>query len=201
MLLLEVERKFRCLAVKNLLHYHGVPAFQSIEYRGKKTFHDIYYDDSSFLSSKGVWVRQRDGHWQAKIRRGGDFNNSKFEELSGRAEISRYLAQLTWYNTNIHGDTFGLSQMAAFTTLRERWLANKEFTIVQDVTDFGHTVGEVELECKVDYDGHDLERYRDMRMAQMDAKIDFFMQRYAWAFCPGVPMGKLTAYFEKFGRS
>lgn len=120
MLLLEVERKFRCLAVSNLLHQHGVPAFQSIEYRGKKSFHDIYYDDVGFLSSKGVWVRQRDGHWQAKIRRGGDYNNSKFEELSGRVAISRYLSQLSWSNKNIQDETFGLSQMAAFTTQRQR---------------------------------------------------------------------------------
>ncbi|KAK1147868.1 hypothetical protein N8T08_000382 [Aspergillus melleus] len=200
MLLLEVERKFRCLAVTNLLHYESIPPFQSIEYRGKKTFHDVYYDDSSFLSSKGVWVRQRNGHWQAKIRRGGDYNKSKFEELSGHDQIFRYLAQLPGYTRNIEGETFGLSQMAAFTTLRKRWVANKEFNIVQDATDFGHTVGEVELECQFKYDGDDLELYRRLKMAEMDERITMFMQRYAWAFCPGVPKGKLTAYFEKFGR-
>lgn len=200
-MLLEVERKFRCLAVKNLLHHQGSPAFKSLEYVGKKTFHDIYYDDSSFLSSKGVWVRKRDDQWQAKIKHGGNYFNSKFEELSGQAQISSYLAQLPGYNKNknISGEAFGLTEIAAFTTMRERWIANKEFNIVQDVTDFGHTVGEVELECQAMYDGEEVQLYRDLKMTLLDARINIFMKRYAWAFCPGEPKGKLTAYFEKFG--
>ncbi|KAI9034896.1 thiamine-triphosphatase [Aspergillus affinis] len=199
MMILEVERKFTCLRVSNLLHYEAIPPFQNIESRGRKTFHDVYYDDSSFLSSKGVWVRQRNGDWQAKIRRGGDYNNSKFLELSGHDQIFRYLSQLPGYPRNVQGEAFGLSQMAAFSTLRKRWVADKEFNIVQDVTDFGHTVGEVELEYPIRYCGDDLELYKSFKMAEMDERITRFMERYTWAFCPGEPKGKLTAYFERFG--
>ncbi|KAB8231211.1 CYTH-like domain-containing protein [Aspergillus alliaceus] len=200
MLVLEVERKFRCLAVKRLVRDGGFPPFRSFKYCGKQTFHDVYYDKADLLSSKGVWIRQRDGHWQAKIQRGGDYHNSKFEELSNPMDISQYLAELTGIRHN-ERNNFGLMQMAAFSTLRESWVADQDFTVVQDVTDFGHTVGEVELECRVEGEGSPglaTERYRAAKMAEMDERITTFMKRYSWAFCAGVPKGKLTAYFETF---
>ncbi|RAL17792.1 uncharacterized protein BO97DRAFT_448329 [Aspergillus homomorphus CBS 101889] len=111
MFLLEVERKFRRLAVKSLLIDSGHPFFTSLQYRGKQTIHDTYYDSAHFLSSKGVWVRRRDNNWQAKIRRGGDYFNSKFEELSTPAAISAYLAELTGTRANA-AENFGLQPMA-----------------------------------------------------------------------------------------
>jgi thiamine-triphosphatase len=33
-------------------------------------------------------------------------------------------------------------------------------------------------------------------MTEMDKKIGAFMNRYHWAFRPGIPKGKLMAYFE-----
>ncbi|KAE8353773.1 CYTH-like domain-containing protein [Aspergillus coremiiformis] len=201
-MLLEVERKFPGLAVKRLLIDGGFPPFRTLQYCGTKSFHDIYYDKAGLLSSKGVWVRQRDGDWQAKVRIGGDYNNSKFEELSTPLDISHYLEKLTGLK-NYERNNFGLTQMASFSTLRESWLADKDFAIVQDVTDFGHRVGEVELECRIDHIGgldSDVERSRVLKMAEMDQRIAVFMQRYSWAFGNGEAKGKLTAYFEKFHR-
>ncbi|KAG2417466.1 hypothetical protein HFD88_008685 [Aspergillus terreus] len=201
MLVLEVERKFSYLGVKSLLRDGGNPPFQSLTYRGKKTFHDIYYDKSDLLSSNGIWVRQRDGRWQAKIRRGGDRTNSKFEELSTPEEISKYLKGLGVRSNE--GSNFGLEQMASFLTTRESWIADRDFTIVQDVTDFGHTVGEVELEACLDRSAgssREMEQYRNRKMAEMDARIAAFMRQYSWAFGVGIPKGKLTAYFERLDR-
>lgn len=200
MSILEVERKFRCLAINRLLIDGGFPPFRSLRYCGKHSFHDIYFDHRGILCSRGVWVRQRNGCWQAKIRRGGDYNNSKFEELSAPNQIADYLEELTGVR-NTERDKFGLKQTASFTTGRESWKADKDFTIVQDVTDFGHTVGEVELEYYLEQEGNsscDNGQLGESKMADMDARISAFMKRYSWAFCAGVPKGKLTAYFEKF---
>ncbi|KAE8150280.1 CYTH-like domain-containing protein [Aspergillus avenaceus] len=196
-MLLEVERKFHHLT-KHLTSHGGTPSFQALNYLGKTTFHDIYYDKAHLLSSKGVWIRQRDGNWQAKIKRGGDYTNSKFDELTTSSEIARYLAQLGFPDDE--KSKFGLNEMASFSTLRESWVADREFTIVQDVTDFGHTVGEVELECRLERVGSEIEfeKLRAKKMAEMDERIVGFMRRYSWAFCAGVPKGKLTAYFERF---
>ncbi|KAE8381555.1 CYTH-like domain-containing protein [Aspergillus bertholletiae] len=197
MLVLEVERKFCRLAVPRLRIDGGVPPFRSLTYRGKQSFHDIYFDNTGFLCSKGVWIRQRDGHWQAKIRRGGDYINSKFEELSAPDRIADYLEELMGVRNSATAN-FGLTQMAAFTTTRESWKADQDFTVVQDVTDFGHTVGEVELECQLGHEGNSDSDSRTSQLAEMDARIATFMKRYSWAFAGGIPKGKLTAYFEKF---
>ncbi|KAK6823390.1 hypothetical protein RU639_006022 [Aspergillus parasiticus] len=177
----------------------GFPPFRSLRYCGKHSFHDIYFDNTGVLCSKGVWVRQRDGCWQAKIRRGGDYNNSKFEELSAPEQISEYLEELTGVR-NTESNNFGLKHMASFTTTRESWKADKNFRVVQDVTNFGHTVGEVELEYYLEQEGGSrsgITQFKVSKMADMDARIGAFMKRYSWAFCPGVPKGKLTACFEK----
>ena len=55
-----------------------------------------------------------------------------------------------------------------------------------DLTDFGHWVGEVEIQT------------HQTAAALLD--IDIFMQNYAWLFANhGTPKGKMTAYFELFG--
>ena len=93
--LLEVERKFYSLTVKDLASNTSQPAFKSIRALAQQTIHDVYYDNSSrSLSSAGVWVRQRNGSWEAKVKKGGDYTNSMFEEL---AELKLYgIVWWTW---------------------------------------------------------------------------------------------------------
>ncbi|PYI02590.1 hypothetical protein BO78DRAFT_422379 [Aspergillus sclerotiicarbonarius CBS 121057] len=206
MLLLEVERKFPSLTTKALHLATGNPPFQSIHHLGTKTLHDIYFDSPTHhLSNQGIWIRKRNNTWQAKIRRGGNYTNSQFEELSTPAEISSYLATITGVKRT-EGGNFGLVPMADFVTVRESWVANTEFTIVQDETDFGHTVGEVEMEWRGEFHGFrgngdgDGEGFRRLKMKEMDGRIEEFMDTYGWAFSGGSAKGKLTAYFEKMGR-
>ena len=177
----EVERKFRYEAVfvNRLKANSGSPAFRSLEYLGQSTFTDTYFDDPvSTLSTQGVWIRRRGGTgWQAKIRQGGDYTNSQFQELSCPDDIGRLiksyniqsyspkLSSSSSSSTTTGGGSsegwsegwsdrdktfFGLKSMAEFTTIREAWRANKKFKIVLDKTDFGHAVGEVELELEVE---------------------------------------------------
>lgn len=144
-------------------------------------------------------MRQRNGQWEAKVRKGGTFNDSKFEELFDPHEISQYVKNLTGIGKT-EEDHFGLERIAMLSTLRKAWMADHEFKIVSDTTDFGHTVGEVELQKKVDFIGAEdvsIEQQKQRVMQEMDERIVKFMSRYAWAFRPGIPTGKLSAYFKR----
>ncbi|RAK97306.1 thiamine-triphosphatase [Aspergillus ibericus CBS 121593] len=204
MLLLEVERKFPSLTTKALHLATNRPPFQTIHHQGTKTLHDIYFDSPTHqLSKQGIWIRKRNNTWQAKIRRGGNYTNSQFQELATPGEISSFLASITGVKKSEKVD-FGLVPMADFVTIRESWVADRDFTIVQDETDFGHTVGEVEMEWRGNYNGirgdGDVEAYRRLKLRGMDGRVEQFMETYGWAFSRGVPKGKLSAYFEIKGR-
>ncbi|OWY53977.1 Thiamine-triphosphatase [Alternaria alternata] len=195
---LEVERKFCGLAVTDLAHHVGNPPFRTIQSQGQRVFNDTYFDRAGRLAAAGVWVRLRNGQWEAKVRKGGDFQNSRFEELSDPHKIGKQVQAITGQGCN-ERESFGLDRIANMSTTRTTWLADEWFTIVLDRMDFGHEVGEVELQSEVHlaYTGQALEDHKQRAMQQMDQEIVAFMERYRWAFAAGVPIGKLTAYFER----
>lgn len=197
--ILEVERKFRALAVQELTSSNGNPPFKSIRSLGQQVIHDVYYDRSSLLCSSGLWVRQRNGKWEAKVKKGGNLTNSRFEELSDPRDISKCIQKITGVGC-MEQDQFGLERIATLSTIRKSWIADDEFQIVLDSMDFGHTVGEVELQHQKEFAdtmSMSIEQQKQSTMQEMDIKIAKFMERYSWAFSPGVPKGKLTAYFER----
>ncbi|GKZ74993.1 hypothetical protein AnigIFM60653_001486 [Aspergillus niger] len=200
LLTLEVERKFSRLAVQPLTLAGGHPPFRSLRYLGLRSMHDIYYDLDGLLSSKGIWVRKRDGDWEAKIKDGGNFQNSRFMEMRNPEEISRHL-KLSTGISQTELTNFGLRELASFTTFRQSWVADDDFTIVQDTMDFdNHMVGEVELQCTLPRSPssiHTTEEERALRLEEMDSRIRGFMTRYAWAFHVGQPKGKLAAFLER----
>ena len=184
---LEVERKFAGLKCYPLRCNSGSPRFLSSSEPSYHKFHDTYYDFEARLLKAGIWLRQRDGKWQMKIRRGGTYTNSQFEErVKSLTGLDRGASQ-----------SVGLSRLASFITFRQSWLADNEFNIVLNQTDFGHTVGEVELEIPTRVKDEDNAR---KIMVMMDQKIADFLQRYEWAFSSDVPIGKLSAYFERQSR-
>jgi thiamine-triphosphatase len=159
----------------------------------------VYYDNPSrSLIKSGIYVRRRNGFWEAKIKKGGDFTNSMFEELSGPDLVRRCVQDVTGKEAS-EKDFFGLGAIATLSTVRQSWIADGEFKIVFDAMNFGHTVGEVELQ----EDFHPSrtanaskeDQIRE-KMTEMDKRIEVFMNRYHWAFRLGVPKGKLMAYFE-----
>ncbi|KAF1994236.1 hypothetical protein P154DRAFT_557377 [Amniculicola lignicola CBS 123094] len=199
--LLEVERKFCSLAVPELTSSNGSPPFKNIQSLGRQMIHDVYYDRSSKLSSGGVWVRQRNGRWEAKVKKGGNYTNSRFEELSDPQGISQCVKDLTGVRCT-EQEHFGLQRIATLTTARKTWMADNEFKIVLDTMDFGHSVGEVELQQQTTFTATTslfVEQQKQRKMQEMDDRIAKFMEQYSWAFCRGVPKGKLTAYFERSG--
>ncbi|TFA99682.1 hypothetical protein CCMA1212_008495 [Trichoderma ghanense] len=199
--ILEVERKFRSLAVPQLTQHGGLPPFKSLQSLPVKVIHDSYYDKLGLLSKSGAWVRKRNGIWEAKLKKGGNFLNSRFEELSGIDSISAYVRQATGID-GAESRNFGLEPIAVFTTTREAWIADEvddeKFHIVLDKMDFGHQVGEVELQrALVGVDGGEpTEQQKQDAMQLMDERIVEFMKTYSWAFAPGRPTGKVSAYFE-----
>ncbi|KAH9882694.1 hypothetical protein J1614_000059 [Plenodomus biglobosus] len=196
--ILEVERKFPRLTVADLTPHVGSPPFRRIQPQGVHRFKDTYFDRSGLLTASGLWVRLRDERWEAKVRKGGDFQNSRFEELFDPSEIGRRVHAITGQACNQH-QFFGLECTAVICTTRRAWVADDRFKIVLDSMDFGHEVGEVELQSEVQsaHAGQELEEHKQRVMQQMDEEIVRFMERYRWAFASGVPIGKLAAYFER----
>jgi len=198
--ILEVERKFCSLAVKDLVTNTRQPPFKIIHALPQHTIHDVYYDDPSrSLINAGIYVRRRNGLWEAKLRRGGDFVNSMFEELSGPDLVRQCVRNVTGKEASAEKDFFGLGAIATLSTVRQSWIADGEFKIVFDAMDFGHTVGEVELQEEFHFSATaNASRENQIRekMTEMDKKIGAFMNKYHWAFQMGVPKGKLMAYFE-----
>ena len=218
--ILEVERKFRRLTLPTLtaIPFHNNTtttthlskpeytrrAFQSILPLPTRQIHDIYYDPPRrTLGAAGAWIRKRNGAWEAKVRRGGDFVNSRFEELKGAravwACVERIIPERDSGGVGVAAGEerldFGLERVAKFVTTREAWVVDGEFTVVRDRMDFGHEVGEVELQVEWVEGGEGLAG-KEVAMEEMDRRIEGFMKRYWWAWEEGEAVGKLTAYFE-----
>jgi hypothetical protein len=90
---LEVERKFLVtpVAVSYLRSNGRGSGFKKYESLGKQTTQDTYYDRNGLLFSEGVYIRRRNGHWEAKIRGGGDFNYSSKCSMSYGRRLKRDL--------------------------------------------------------------------------------------------------------------
>lgn len=148
----------------------------------------------------GVYLRHRNGKWEAKVRVGGDFVNSAFKEVTDISAISAIL--------NMYLPGTGLAQagptgnqsvqpVAKFVTMRTKFVVDSRFTVVIDKTDFGHVVGEVELEHRIAKVETREDQNHDKLVDMMEHEIDDFMKQYAWAFPPDRPLGKLSAYFSQ----
>lgn len=193
--------------MQQLANNIGTPPFQSLIHHGTASLEDAYYDTANeALSNAGVWLRRRGDKWEAKIRVGGDFTNSAFEEITDVSDISAMLGKLVPGaaldpNKGLMGGR--IEEVAKLVSQRKKFLVDEKFTVVLDETDFGHVVGEVELEREVSVTGGEEDvteakgkiQDRAQVIAEMDQEIDNFMKHYAWAFPPGKPVGKLSAYF------
>ncbi|KAK2745267.1 hypothetical protein FQN57_003962 [Myotisia sp. PD_48] len=207
--ILEVERKFVWgpALQKRFSANDGNPQFHSIQHIGELTFEDIYFDREHHLSASGIWVRRRNGRWQAKIQTDHEnttFANTRFEELSEPSEILQAIRKVqhqvkylptTNHSSDVKGS--GLDMLARFTTFRDTWRVNDKFEVVLDRTDFKHFVGEVELLETIEVDDERALVQRRDKTAAMDQDIETFMNTYQWAFPRANVVGKLSAYLQK----
>lgn len=199
MKLLEVERKFTWdpASLHILMSNGGLPPFSSRPVIQSKTFRDIYYDLGNKLSSTGLWVRKRLHYhphkrvdvpstctWEAKQSMpGSSFARSTYDETQDPKRILQMIRDRIPKCPG-PGESFGLEETCRFKTYRRSFLADGKFSVMLDETDFGHSTGEVELIVE------------DADRAHAD--IEAFLARYAWLFDCSKPVGKLTAYFEKY---
>ncbi|KAI4248691.1 MAG: hypothetical protein L6R42_009185, partial [Xanthoria sp. 1 TBL-2021] len=133
----------------------------------------------------GIWLRRRTTDasmmLEAKVRISGDFSRSTFDEITDWKDITAVIRpHLPEFSTKKKG--LGLDLLAEFTTTRQEFRADDKFAVVLDYTDFGHSVGEVELMAEDEKEAH--------------REIDHFMARYPWFFMKGKAEGKLEAYFR-----
>lgn len=190
--LLEVESKFlfEPSMVATLQSNGGRPPFRRLEVLGKHIFRDTYYDHQDILSRNGIWLRLRkdreSAELEAKVRINGSFARSTFDEITNRKAIADLIRpHLPQFNEK--KEHFGLEVLADFATTRQEFRANDKFVIALDCTDFGHSVGEVELMAEDEGTAHQ--------------EIDAFMAQYLWFFKKGKAEGKLEAYFRARGNS
>lgn len=196
--ILEVERKFKPSpeSIKLLRKNAGAPAFRSFKRLEPKLLEDTYYDHRSILSSNGIWLRLRNDNWESKVNHGGNFTNSRFEELAEVHDINEVLKKhIPQARVGENGDFWGLEEIAKFTTFRQAWRVDEDFEVALDKADFGHVVGEVEMVGSVEGD-HDLDVRKEETMAILDGRIEEFMKRYPWAFPEGKVRGKMSAYLR-----
>ncbi|KAF2753476.1 hypothetical protein EJ05DRAFT_541972 [Pseudovirgaria hyperparasitica] len=197
---LEVERKFAATPTSiQTLRNASSPIFKHLAPLGRKTFRDTYFDRENALFGKGVYIRRRNGLWEAKIRAGGDFINSAFEEVAGEEAVKEVIKEKL--HVAIEGVSIEdcLEVAADFVTERESWMVHERFRVDVDETDFGCMVGEVELKEDIEDHGQDEEKRMRMdeeRRKRMDEDIKAFMKAYPDTFPEGNAVGKLTAYFD-----
>ena len=119
---------------------------------------------------------------------GGSFLRSTFSETKDRSRILELVrSHFPDRSLGFEDDFAGLDAIAGFETQRLSLRAHDRFTVVMDVTDFGHRVGEVELMAE------------DVDAEKAHADIEAFLREYPGFFDTSNPKGKLTAYFENFG--
>jgi thiamine-triphosphatase len=187
--LYEIEQKFAFnpALLARFRSNNGQPPFRHLARQRVESFQDEYFDSANLLSKSGVWIRRRNNSWEAKHRQSGDFLRSSFYETDKVDEITKLISMYAHtVSPAAPSDNFGLKRICRYLTRRETFLADHRFSIMLDSTDFGHWVGEVELQTQ--------------HAATALSDIDTFMQQYSWFFVSkATPKGKMTAYFERFG--
>lgn len=162
---------------------------------------------------------------QAKLLLSGTYSRSTFSEFTDVRTIrSHILHYLPTHTTRINAPNFGLGVLAQLTTTRDVYIADGKFTLVLDRTDFGHAVGEVELELEAEggeagaggWAGEGEEFLKgggkggefskeggkgkgegdEERAEKAHGEIDAFLAKYSWFCRPGPVEGKLSAYFR-----
>jgi thiamine-triphosphatase len=177
---LEVEHKFIVTppSLAYLQSNSGVPKFKKHENLGNKTYHDIYYDRQGCLFAKGVYIRKRNGEWEAKSRTGGDFVNSALAEVHSSRAVRDTINQ----NLFVIGDgrviEEVLSPCAEFLTKRQSSMINGKFQVDVDTTNFGHRVGEVELTRDLGGIATEPKEVEEHFREEMDTEISDFMQMH-----------------------
>ncbi|KAJ1453182.1 CYTH-like domain-containing protein [Pelagophyceae sp. CCMP2097] len=152
--LIEVEKKFQGISDVGVLETAvlrsgGAPL-------GSVSFTDTYYDTPDCcLTTRDIWLRQRDDNWELKVpidlearRSGGE--RTTFREVEGEWRVVSALAALDakrFSPAQTMQDLLaqsGCASFASFETTRAKFALGR-CTIDADVASFGHSVLEIEV--------------------------------------------------------
>jgi hypothetical protein len=187
---------------------------------------DTYLDVGNCLEKHGIWIRRRAERvlmsdeymvllpqtvtetWEAKIKLGGDYADSQFEEVSGEEEVKALVVE------RVPGMDLGmLKPVADLEAHRSTWTVKDKHAgsvtiVLDDVIEpgsdqeaedaFHHLVGEVELteENTGGMGRTEHEELKKRRAEEMRLVLNQFMTANSVLFPTEVPVkGKLGAYF------
>jgi len=137
------------------------PIIKKASFVKEKKFTDIYFDTNKYaLTTKDIWLRQRDQDYECKIpilESNANIKTDRYREAVTSEEIQKFLLSIMPLPTTATTATslkdkpmlqlfqqLGISSFATITTTRRKYLYDK-FTIDLDWTDLGYCIGEVEL--------------------------------------------------------
>jgi len=122
----------------------------SSEFIKEKEIKDVYWDtDTHDLTSKDVWLRERNGEWELKYTKneGVAINRrvmDQYEELENENDIRERLGIPTSGSFEEDLRNTGYKPFAPIITIR-RTYRRREFRIDIDSMNFGYSLAEVEL--------------------------------------------------------
>ncbi len=199
---LEVEKKFKFTphSIQTFENNRGPVVFNSVEFINEKEFRDIYFDDrSSFaLTTRDIWLRKRQEIWECKIPVKIASKMDSYHELENHTEIYKYISRIVGVSSNVAVasakefenflENSNISPFATICTTRRKYLVNNKFTVDLDSTDFGHSVGEIELMV------HNKEQ-----IIEAEKQIIALCEQHSWFFdTKNHTMGKLLMYIKTF---
>jgi len=123
------------------------------EFQKEIKMHDVYFDTDNYsLTSRDMWLRERNGSFELKIPLHGmdtiaTRQVDQYRELENEKEIRGFLNMGEASDFKDLLAKKGYKPVIDMTTIRKKY-RNGEFTIDIDTTDFGFNLAEVEVLVK-----------------------------------------------------
>lgn len=179
--MIEVEKKFLLSDSQEAALATGA------EPLGKKTFTDVYFDDENFsLTTKDVWLRERDGRYELKIPLNDDIESrvsDQYKELETDSEIAEFLKLEKDRPLAETVISAGYRPFCRITTTRRKYKKDG-FIIDLDLLDFGYKIAEIEYMVR-----------EVSEIKQATQKIRDYAKKYGLE--EGVVRGKVVEYLRR----
>jgi adenylate cyclase class IV len=139
--MIEIEKKFILTTEQEEM------LVKDAQFLGEKQFTDSYYDTTEYtLTTKDVWLRERDGKYELKVPMNTSIEErviDQYRELETDEEIAHYLGFLQGVSLKDSLKENGYEVFCTITTTRKKY-KKEGFGIDLDTMDFGYTVAEIE---------------------------------------------------------
>lgn len=179
--MIEVERKF-------IINKENVDSLtKNAEFLREIVFTDTYYDTPDYkLTTKGIWLRKRNGKFELKIPLGNREQIDQYEEIETEDGIKKEL-KLNGKDLSEGLQKSGFKEFCTCTTARKKY-KNGQFTIDLDKVEFENQtyhIGEIELMVE-----------KESEMEKALQQISEFAKSKKLTFEP--VRGKVVEYLKRF---